>query len=185
MSMEGPKNPKNMSQPTHRRERLQVYPSDGPWNSLQYIWRHVNPLRVVRNFLIIYLCRFVPWLGLKNWLYRLTGMRVGAHASIALMVMIDVFFPEEISIGSNTIIGYNTTILGHEYLLHEWRRGPVMIGDNVTIGANCTILPGVVIGDGAVVSAMSLVNRDVAPGAWVGGIPIRPLKRSPDSQSEE
>ncbi|GAB4515275.1 MAG: acyltransferase [Anaerolineae bacterium] len=159
----------------HRRERLEIHPSDGPWNALQYIWRHVNPLRVILNFLIIYLCRFVPWLELKNRLYRLTGMRVGKHTSIALMAMMDVFFPEQISIGDNTIIGYNTTILGHEYLLNEWRRGPVVIGSNVTIGANCTILPGVVIGDGAIVSAMSLVNRDVPPGAVVGGVPIRPL----------
>ncbi|NOZ27856.1 MAG: acyltransferase [Chloroflexi bacterium] len=175
MCIESPKNPKKNATSSHRRDRLSVHPSDGPWNSLQYIWRHVNPLRVVRNFLIIYMCRFIPWLGLKNRLYRLTGMRVGDHTSIALMVMMDVFFPEEISIGADTIIGYNTTILGHEYLRREWRRGPVVIGDRVTIGANCTILPGVVIGDDAVVSAMSLVNRDVPPGARVGGVPIRPL----------
>ncbi len=184
MSIEHPKNPKNTIQPTHRHDRLQTHPSDGPWNSLQYIWRHVNPLRVVVNFLIIYGCRFLPWLELKNRLYRLTGMRVGDHTSFALMAMVDVFFPEEISVGSNTIVGYNTTILGHEYLLNEWRRGPVVIGDNVTIGANCTILPGVVIGDGAVVSAMSLVNRDVPPGARVGGVPIRPLGQASASPFE-
>ncbi|HIC87949.1 MAG TPA: acyltransferase, partial [Anaerolineae bacterium] len=82
------------------------------------------------------------------------------------------------TIGDNTIVGYNTVILGHEYLLREWRRGPVVIGKNVVIGANCTILPGVVIGDGAVISAMSLVNKDVPPGAVVGGVPIRPLPRA-------
>lgn len=185
MSMGCPKNPKNSVQATRRHERLQIHPSDGPWNSLQYIWRHVNPLRVVRNFLIIYSCRFIPWLGLKNRLYRLTGMRVGDHVSFALMAMVDVFFPEEISIGDNTIIGYNTTILGHEYLLNEWRRGPVVIGSHVTIGANCTILPGVVIGDGAVISAMSLVNKDVPPGARVGGVPIRPLDEISISLVEE
>ena len=177
MTVEHPERSQNTGQPVHRRNRLQTHPSDGPWNSLQYIWQHVNPLRVAFNFVIIYACRFVPWLGLKNRLYRLTGMRVGAHASLALMVMPDVFFPQEISVGANSIVGYNTTILGHEYMLHEWRRGPVVIGENVTIGANCTILPGVVIGDGATISAMSLVNRDVLPGAWVGGVPIRPLER--------
>jgi len=61
-------------------------------------------------------------------------------------------------------------------LLTEWRTGPVVIGRNVTIGANCTLLPGIVIGDGATVSAMSLVNKDVPPGAKVGGVPIRSLE---------
>ena len=41
------------------------------------------------------------------------------------------------------------------------------------IGANTTILPGVTIGDGAVVSAGTLVHKDVPAGAFVGGNPMR------------
>ena len=73
-------------------------------------------------------------------------------------------FPEKISIGENSVIGYNTTILAHEYLIKEYRLGEVRIGENVLIGANTTILPGVTIGDGAVVAAGSVVHKDVAPG---------------------
>ncbi len=159
-----------------RQDRLTITKSPDQRNSLQHWARTVHPLRVVLNFLVIYTCRFLPSLWLKNVLYRLVGMKVGKNVSVGLMAMMDIFFPQEITIGDNTIIGYNTVILGHEYLLDEWRRGPVVIGKNVTIGANCTILPGVVIGDGAVVSAMSLVNKDVPPGARVGGVPIRPLE---------
>ena len=61
------------------------------------------------------------------------------------------------------MIGYNTTILAHEYLIKEYRLGEVRIGENVLIGANTTILPGVTIGDGAVVAG-SVVHKDVAPG---------------------
>ncbi len=90
--------------------------------------------------------------------------------------MIDVMFPERISIGKNTIVGYNTTILAHEYLIKEYRLGDVIIGDEVMIGANTTILPGVTIGDRAIVSAGTLVNRDVPAGAFVGGNPMQLIR---------
>src|SRR5699024_10346262 len=68
---------------------------------------------------------------------------------------------------------YNTTILAHEYLIEEYRLGEVRIGSNVLIGANTTILPGVTIGDGAIVSAAALINKDVPAGAFVGGNPAK------------
>jgi acetyltransferase-like isoleucine patch superfamily enzyme len=89
------------------------------------------------------------------------------------MVMLDVMFPEKISVGRNTVIGYNTTILAHEYLIKEYRLGPVEIGSEVMIGANSTILPGILIGDGAIVSAGTLVHKDVPAGSFVGGNPMR------------
>ena len=46
------------------------------------------------------------------------------------------------------------------------------------IGANTTILPGVTIGDGAVVSAGTLVHKDVPAGAFVGGNPMRIIKEN-------
>lgn len=108
-------------------------------------------------------------------------MRVGEHTAFGLMVMVDVFFPEKITVGRNSVIGYNTTILAHEYMIREYRLGEVVIGDEVLIGANSTILPGVTIGDGAVVAAGSVVHKDVAPGTFVGGNPLRELQRkTPD-----
>lgn len=99
-------------------------------------------------------------------------MKVGKNTAFGLMVMVDVFFPERISIGDNSIIGYNTTILAHEYLIKEYRLGDVRIGSHVMIGANTTILPGVTIGDHAVIAAGSVVHKDVAAGSFVGGNPL-------------
>ncbi|MGI6575014.1 MAG: acyltransferase [bacterium] len=154
----------------------QTYPVPPGKNSLHYWPQAVSYRRVIFNFLIIQVCRYSPSFWFKNLLYRhLLGMKVGKNAAIGLMVMVDVFFPQEISVGENTIIGYNCTLLGHEFLQTEWRRGPVKIGRNVLIGANTTVLPGVTIGDGAIVSACSLVNKDVPPGAKVGGVPVKAL----------
>jgi acetyltransferase-like isoleucine patch superfamily enzyme len=160
-----------------RKDRLTISPSPGPHNALWYYPQVTGGYgRVARNAAIIQLARYTASIPLKNALYRLLGMRVGRHSAVGLMVMIDIFFPQDVTLGENCVIGYNSTILCHEFTRHEWRRGPVMVGPDATVGANCTILPGVVIGAGATVSAMSLVNRDVPPGAFVGGVPIRALR---------
>lgn len=156
---------------------VERYPVDGH-NALWQIYKTVSPWKGVKNFICIQVARYCPVLPLKNWIYRrLLGMKVGEYTAFGLMVMVDVFFPEKISIGRNTVIGYNTTILTHEYLIKEYRIGHVMIGDEVLIGANTTLLPGVTIGDGAVVAAGSVVHKDVPPGAFVGGHPLRELRR--------
>jgi len=143
-------------------------------NSLWHVYKTVPFWKVVKNFVVIQLARYTPILGMKNWLYRtFLRMKVGEETSFALMVMLDVMFPEKISVGRNTVIGYNTTILAHEYLIKEYRIGPVEIGSEVMIGANSTILPGITIGDGSIVSAGTLVHKDVSPGSFVGGNPMR------------
>ncbi|PFO02674.1 acetyltransferase [Bacillus sp. AFS076308] len=149
------------------------YPVEGA-NSLWHVYKTVPFWKVVRNFIVIQLARYTPFLSMKNWLYRkFLGVKVGEQTSFALMVMLDVMFPEKISVGRNTVIGYNTTILAHEYLIKEYRLGNVEIGNEVMIGANSTILPGITIGDGAIISAGTLVHKDVPPGCFVGGNPMR------------
>ncbi|MBW7453621.1 acyltransferase [Paenibacillus sepulcri] len=157
---------------------VERYPVEGP-NALWQMYHTVSRFKAVRNFICIQITRYCPSLPMKNWIYRhILGMKVGRDTAFALMVMVDVFFPERIKVGDNTIIGYNTTILTHEYLIREYRLGDVVIGSDVLIGANTTILPGVSIGDGAVVAAGSVVHKNVAAGAFVGGNPLREIKPS-------
>ncbi len=161
--------------------KTERYPVEGP-NALWQIYKTVSKWKGIRNFIFIQISRYCPSLPVKNWIYRhVLGMKVGEHTAFALMVMVDVFFPERIRIGSNSIIGYNTTILAHEYLIGEYRLGDVDIGSRVMIGANSTILPGVTIGDDAVVSAGTLVHKSVPAGAFVGGNPMRVIREAATS----
>ncbi|MHB9144903.1 MAG: acyltransferase [Symbiobacteriia bacterium] len=143
---------------------------------MHFIYQAVPWYRVIRNFIVIYLAKYTPWLGVKNWLYRSIGVNVGRNAAVGLAAVLDIFWPELITLGDNCIVGYNATLLCHEFLQHEYRTGPVVVGRDVMVGANSTVLAGVVIGAGATVSAMSLVNRDVPPGALAGGVPVRVLR---------
>ncbi|OLN23991.1 acetyltransferase [Domibacillus antri] len=153
--------------------RTKRYKLEDDENPLFHIYKTVSFWKTFKNTAVIEIGRFTPTARMKNALYSgLLGMKIGEGSALAYKVVPDIMFPEQITIGKNTIIGYNTTILAHEYLTDEYRIGPVVIGDNVMVGANCTVLPGVDIGDGAIVSAMTLVNRDVPPGAFAGGNPM-------------
>ena len=59
----------------------------------------------------------------------------------------------------------------------KWvKKGDIVIGDDVWIGCSSQILSGVTIGNGAVIAAGSLVNKDVAPYSIVAGIPAKFIK---------
>ncbi len=62
---------------------------------------------------------------------------------------------------------------------------PITIGTHVWIGSNATILPGVTLGDWAVVAAGAVVTQDVPPGAVVGGVPAKILKVIPEKSLQE
>ena len=59
----------------------------------------------------------------------------------------------------------------------SFRKSPVVIGNDVWIGARATILRGVTVGDGAIIAGGSVVTKDVEPYAVVGGVPAKPIKK--------
>jgi acetyltransferase-like isoleucine patch superfamily enzyme len=162
-----------------RHDRTTSHPTRGGENSLYRWWRTRNPLRVVVQLLVIVIARYVPQPGVKNWLYRRLGMTVGSGVAFALESTPDVFWPDRITVEDHAIVGYDATILCHEYLQAEYRVGDVVIGERAMIGAGAIVLPGVVIGSGARVAANSLVTRDVPPGTTVAGVPAEPVERDP------
>jgi len=157
--------------------RLQIYPVKD-MNSMRY-WTKVNhPLRIAYNFLVIQFFRFIPFLEFKNRALRLLlQMQIGKNTSVGIGVIFDFFYPGSIIIGDDVILGYNCTILCHEFLPREYRLGEVYIGNGVLIGANSTILAGVSVGEGAIIGAGSLVNTDIPPNTLAAGVPARVIKK--------
>ncbi|MFB6132258.1 MAG: acetyltransferase [Halanaeroarchaeum sp.] len=164
-----------MSEPRH--DRLSRNPVTGDHNSL-WNWPDArHPLTVAKNYAAIVLARHSPSLRAKNWLYRRLGMTVGEGVSWGLEATPDVFWPELITVGDGAIVGYDATILCHEFLQDEYRTGEVEIGERAMIGAGAVILPGVRIGAGAQVGANSLVVEDVPSETTVVGVPATPVER--------
>jgi acetyltransferase-like isoleucine patch superfamily enzyme len=86
-----------------------------------------------------------------------------------------------VTIGDDCLIGHNVVIATLNHDLDPTRRAdmhpsPVVIGRNVWIGANVTVLSGVTIGDNAVVAAASVVTKDVPENTIVVGSPARVLR---------
>ncbi len=95
-----------------------------------------------------------------------------------------------IEIGDGALIGHNVVLatINHDLNPKENRKNhyaPIKISAHVWIGSNATVLPGVTIGDYAVVAAGAVVTRDVPAMTVVGGVPARVLKTIQEEERYE
>ncbi len=87
-----------------------------------------------------------------------------------------------VTIGDGCQIGHNVVFATLNHGLAPENRSytypaPILLGKNVWVGSNATILQGVTIGDNAVIAAGAVVTKDVAANTVVGGVPARFIKR--------
>lgn len=144
---------------------------------------------------ILRITGFIPIYTIRLLLYLASGVKIGKGSHIHMGTQF--FYPANIKIGSDTIIGQNAFLDGRDKLIigdhvdiasdvmiynseHDINSedfhavtAPVEIEDYVFIGPRSIILPGVKIGKGAVIAAGAVVTKEVPPFVIVGGVPAK------------
>lgn len=124
----------------------------------------------------------------------LYNLRYGAYIEVvnggrlvigqgAANVGLTIMCAKEVTIGNGVRIGRNVSIRdwnGPHVIINDHYRNhaPVHIGDHVWLCSGCTVMPGVTIGEGAVVAANATVTKDVPPRCLVGGSPAKVIKEN-------
>lgn len=117
------------------------------------------------------------------WISPGKHLIVGDDVDFALGVIVST--AGGVEIGDRVLIGYNTCILSTNHNIPKARgriffaghsKSKISIHNDVWIGANCTILPGVTIGEGSVIAAGSVVTKDVPQYAVVAGVPAKIIR---------
>lgn len=116
---------------------------------------------------------FVP-VPLMRLIYLALGAKLGTNSYSAGTIL----DPPLTRVGDNCIIGHDAVLFSHAVEGDDLSLAPIVIGNNVTIGAKAVIQPGVVIEDGAIVAVNAVVSKGthVGRGELWGGIPARRLR---------
>jgi acetyltransferase-like isoleucine patch superfamily enzyme len=111
-------------------------------------------------------------------LHRMRGVKIGEGCFIGTDVIIETAFPHLVEIGNRVDLGMRTTIVAHQQgEIADEDKPSVRIGDDVFIGPGSILLPHVSVGEGAVVTAGSVVTTSVPPLTMVRGNPAEPVAR--------
>ncbi|WLR52131.1 2,3,4,5-tetrahydropyridine-2,6-dicarboxylate N-acetyltransferase [Bacillus tianshenii] len=105
------------------------------------------------------------------------SINIGSVIGEGTMIDMNVVLGGRATVGKNCHIGAGTVLAG---VIEPPSAQPVIIEDDVVIGANVVVLEGVKVGKGAVVAAGAIVTQDVAPNTLVAGTPARVIKEIDD-----
>lgn len=124
----------------------------------------------------------IPWNRVRIRLQRWRGVRIGKNVHIGTGVVLDFPYPYFVIVEDGSSLAGNDNVLAHSTPLEYHRNcvesfvAPVIIHKHVWVSINVTILPGVEIGEGAIIAAGSVVNHAVPPMTLVGGVPAKVIK---------
>lgn len=137
-----------------------------------------------------YNCRIEPGVQIRDQVEIGDGcvlmmgavINIGAEIGKNTMIDMNTVLGGRAQVGDNCHIGAGTVLAG---VIEPPSADPVVVEDNVLIGANAVVLEGVKIGEGAVIAAGSIVIEDVPAGSVYAGSPARKIKDVDDSTKQK
>jgi len=120
-------------------------------------------------------------------LHRMRGVKIGKKSHVARGVLLDDRNPELIEIGNGVAVTAGVMILCHQRDLTDYKpgmyamdcpfkEGKVVVKDGAHLGIGSIIMPGVTIGEGAIIGAGSVVTHDIPPYCVAVGVPAKVIK---------
>lgn len=150
--------------------------------------RGLNPLFfIVKKFVNYCLFRisfFCPLNSFRIRCHKWRGVQIGKNVYIGIQCSIDNAYPEYIYIEDNVSIAAECLIIAHSNPYNHFQNitpaqvAPVLIKKRAWICVRSLILPGVIIGENAIVSAGSVISSDVPPGSVVSGNPSKIIAKN-------
>lgn len=125
--------------------------------------------------------------GLRLALYRAMGVSIGQHCFVGLDTWLDDQFPELIVLEDGVTLSFRVIVVVHDDARRMDRTeagagdgtvAPVVLKRGCYLGAAAMVLPGVTVGENAVVAAGAVVTRDVPAGVVVAGVPARIIRQA-------
>jgi len=136
-------------------------------------------LRKIRNTIYMLLAYSCPNNKMRQWMHRRRGVHIGKNVYLGMFCFLDNLHPEYIYIEDNASINAGTMILTHFNPMKRYaavfqaQMAPVLIKEGAIVAVRSTIMPGVSIGKNSVVSAGSVVEKDVPDYTMVKGVPAK------------
>lgn len=153
------------------------------WFAIRTLWR-----RTIFTYAYkAYILEFAYKHHLRPAIWRALGCKVGKRVHIGHGVRIDFGNAERITVEDNVVVANGVTLWCHRRDMENYRvgtkimdqpakYGDIHLGKGCYIGLNVTIMPGVHIGEGAVIGSCALVTKDIPAWTIAAGVPAKVIK---------
>lgn len=136
-------------------------------------------IRKIRNICLFRMAYHCPLNNLRIKMHRKRGITIGKHVFIGLHCDIDNAYPEFIYIGDNASLAGGNMVIAHANPMEHFKNvieagvAPIVVKEGAWVGAGAILLRGVTIGKNAIVSAGTVVDKDVPDYSMAKGNPMK------------